>query len=179
MKSILTLCIAAILLTSCESKEKLDRETALSILKKENPYPKPITEEIYIADPVDANRLLDAGLEDQGLITVQRTQSLNNVGEPLISFTEKAEPYLLPVNDEKIQQVKIADEVIEEVIGVRMEDDGNRAVVEYKTTFSNITPFSELSKIDLEKENIRRVDLVLYDYGWRTDKSADQKRTTR
>src|SRR5690554_7337703 len=99
MKSILTLCITAILLTSCESKEKLDRETALAILKEENVYPKPITEDIYIADPVDAKRLLDTGLEDEGLIVVHRTQSLNDVGEPLISFTEKAEAYLLPVND--------------------------------------------------------------------------------
>src|SRR5690606_34453868 len=133
MKSILILSIAVILLTSCESKEKLDRETALSILKEENTYPKPITEDIYIADPADAKRLLDTGLEDEGLITVQRTQSLNDVGEPLISFTEKAEEYLLPVDDMKIQQIKIADEVIEEVTGIQMLDGENRAVVEYKT----------------------------------------------
>jgi len=169
MKSILTLCIAAIMLTSCESKEKLDRETALSILKEGSTYPRPITEDIYIADPVDAKRLLDAGLEDEGLITVQRTQSLSEVGEPLISFTEKAEPHLLPVDDKKIQQVKIADEVIEEVTGIQMEDDGNRAVVEYKTSFSNITPFAELSKLNLEEENVRRVYFELYDDGWRVE----------
>ena len=169
MKSIIILCIPAILLTSCESKEKLDRETALSILKEENTYPKPITEDIYVADPAEAKRLLDAGLEDEGLVTVQQTQSLNDVGEPLISFTEKAEPYLLPVNDEKIQQVKIADEVIEEVTGIQMEDDGNRAVVEYKTSFSNITPFAELSKLNLEEENVRRVYFELYDDGWRVE----------
>jgi hypothetical protein len=167
MKSILTLCIAAILLTSCESKEKLDRETALSILKEENTYPKTLTEDIYIADPVDAKRLLDAGLEDEGLITVQRTQSLNDVGEPLISFTEKAEAYLLPVNDEKIQQVKVADEMIEKVTGIQMVDGESRAVVEYKTTFVNVTPFSKLSQLNLEEENIRKVDFVLYDDGWR------------
>ena len=170
MKIILTLCIAAILLASCDSKEKLDRETALSILKEENTYPRPITEDIYIADPVDAKRLLNAGLEDEGLITVQQTQSLNDVGEPLISFTEKAEEYLLPVDDKKIQQVKVADEVIEEVTGIQMEDDGNRAVVEYKTTFSNITPFAKLSKLNLEEENVRRVDFELYDDGWRVNR---------
>lgn len=174
MKSILTFCIVAILLTSCESKEKLDRETALSILKDENTYPKPLTEDIYIADPVDAKRLLDAGLEDEGLITVQRTQSLNDVGESLISFTEKAEPYLLPVNDEKIQQVKVADEVIEEVTGIQMEDGDNRAVVEYRTTFTDVTPFSKLSKLDLEEENVRRVGFVLYDDGWRVENSSSQ-----
>ncbi|TCK80892.1 hypothetical protein [Albibacterium bauzanense] len=167
MKSILALCIVAILLTSCESKEKLDRKTVLSILKEENTYPKPVTEDIYVADPADAKRLLDAGLEDAGLITVQRTQSLSEVGEPLISFTEKAEQYLLPVNDEKIQQVKVADEVIEEVTGIQMEDGENRAVVEYKTTFVNVSPFSKVSKIDLEKENVRKVNVVLYDDGWR------------
>lgn len=174
MKSILTLCIVAILLTSCDSKEQLDRETSLSILKGENTYPKPLTEDIYIADPVDAKRLLDAGLEDEGLITVQRTQSLNDVGEPLISFTEKAEAYLLPVNDQKIQQVKIADEVIEEVTDIQTVDGENRVVVEYKTTFANITPFAKLSKLNLEEENVRRVDLVLYDDGWRVEKGAGQ-----
>lgn len=174
MKSILTLFIAAILLTSCDSKKQLDRETALSILKEENTYPKPITEDIYIADPVDAKKLLDAGLEDEGLITVQQTQSLNDVGEPLISFTEKAEEYLLPVNDEKIQQVKIADEVIEEVTGIQMEDDGDRAVVEYKTIFANITPFSKLSQLNLQKENLRKVDFVRYDGGWRVENVPSQ-----
>lgn len=174
MKSILTLCIAAILLASCDSKEKLDRETALSILKEENTYPKPLTEDIYVADPADAKRLLDAGLEDEGLITVQRTQSLNDVGEPMISFTEKAEQYLLPVNDEKIQQVKVADEVIEEVTGIQMEDGENRAVVEYKTSFASITPFSKLSQLNLEEENVRSVDFVLYDDGWRVDNEPSQ-----
>lgn len=174
MKSILTLCVAAIMLTSCESKEKLDRETALSILKEENTYPNPINEDIYIADPVDAKRMLDAGLEDEGLITVQQTQSLNDVGEPLISFTEKAAQYLLPVDDKKIQQVKIADEVIEEVTGVQMVDGGNRAVVEYKTTFANITPFAKLSKLNLEEENVRRVDFVIKDDGWRVENDSSQ-----
>ena len=174
MKSILILSIAVILLTSCESKEKLDRETALSILKEENTYPKPITEDIYIADPVDAKRLLDAGLEDEGFITVQRTQSLSEVGEPLISFTEKAEPHLLPVDDKKIQQVKIADEVIEEVTGIQTVDGENQAVVEYKTTFKNITPFSKLSQLDLEEENVRKVDFVLYDDRWRVKNDSSQ-----
>lgn len=167
MKSILALCIATILLISCDSKEELDRETALTILKEENTYPKPVTEDIYVADPADAKRLLDAGLEDAGLITVQRTQSLSEVGESLISFTEKAEPHLLSVDDKKIQQVKIADEVIEEVTGIQMVDGESRAVVEYKTTFANISPFSKLSKLNLEEENVRRVDFVLYDDGWR------------
>jgi len=174
MKSILTLCIAAILLSSCDSKEKLDRETALAILKEENTYPKPLTEDIYIADPADAKRLLDAGLEDEGLITVQRTQSLNDVGEPLISFTEKAEEYLLPVDDMKIQQVKVADEVIEEVIGIQMENGEKRAVVEFKTSFANITPFAELSKLNLEEENVRRVDFELYDDAWRLENGSSQ-----
>lgn len=176
MKSILTLCITAILLTSCESKEKLDRETALAILKEENTYPKPLTEDIYIADPVDAKRLLDAGLEDAGLITVQQTQSLNDVGEPLIFFTEKAEAYLLPDNDKKIQQVKIADEVIEEVTGIQMEDGGDRAIVEYKTTFTDITPFSNLSKFDLEGEHTRKVNFVLYGDGWRVENDSSRSK---
>lgn len=169
MKKSLTFLIFVLTLSSCGFREKLDKETALSVLSEQNIYPKTLNEDIYIADPADARRLLDAGLESEGLITVQRTQKLIEIGEPLISFTEKAEPYLLVRNSDKIQQIKIADEEINQVTSVQMIEGEGRAVVEYTTTFKNISPFSKLSKQDLDKGSVHKVDFVLDDDGWKIE----------
>lgn len=42
--------------------------------------------DIYCGDPEFARKVLDAGLEAQGLVTVQQTQKLSEVGNPLIRF---------------------------------------------------------------------------------------------
>lgn len=171
MKNILNLLTAAIFLISCNSGEKLDRETAFMLLQDNNVFPKAITYNIFTTDPNFAKRMIDAGLEDSGLLTVQRTQKLDDVGKPLISFTQKAEPYLIPQTkedrDDKIQRVKIADEVLQEVTGIQVKDGGKQATVEFKTAFENITPFSVLSKSELDKEKTKKANFVLYDDGWR------------
>ena len=92
MRTILTFCLITILFTACSS-EKLDRETALKLLQDKKAYPKVLDEEIYTADPDDAKKILDSGLEKEGLLKVQRTQKLKDIGKPLISFTDKAKPY--------------------------------------------------------------------------------------
>ena len=60
--------------------------------------------------------LLDAGLESSGMVTIQKTQKLKDVGKPLVQLTEKASPYLLPTADKDkvldVQKVKIADEEV-------------------------------------------------------------------
>lgn len=171
MKNILNLCTAALFLISCNSGEKLDRETAFKLMQDNKVYPKVITYNIFTSDPAFAKRMLDAGLEEFGLLTVQKTQKLGDAGKPLISFTPKAGPYLIPQTDEdkddKIQRVKIADEVLKEVTGVQLQDGDKQATVEFKTTFENITPFSVLSKQDLDKEKLIKINFQLYDDGWR------------
>ena len=164
--------VLSLLILSCTS-DKLDRKTALQILQNQKGYPKIIEEEIYTGDPEDAKRVLNAGLEKLGLVVVQRTQKLENVGEPLISFTDKAKSYLLPASDEdrnsNVQKVKIAEEVIEEVSLVQMQDDEKKAVVEYKTFYKNITPFSVLSNLKLNEKNLNKAYFSLYDDGWRLE----------
>src|SRR5688500_11001361 len=113
MKKLFTLFWIASLVIGCNSKE-LNREEALQIIKKEKQYPKVIDYDIYCGDPQFARKLVDAGLEKEGLITLQRVQKLSNVGEPIIQFTDKAQPYLLTTTAEdkanNIQKVKIAEE---------------------------------------------------------------------
>ncbi len=171
MKNILNLCIAALLLAACSSNEKLDRETALKLIEDSKTYPKVISYNIYISDPDFAKRVLDAGLEERGLALVKR--KLGDIGQPIISFTDKANPYLLPQSDQDksdgIQRVKIADEAVEEITGVQMLEGDKKAVAEVRTVFKNMAPFSKLSKLDLDKGNKRKVNFVLYDDGWRVE----------
>lgn len=173
MKNILSLCIVGLLLAACSNDEKLDRETALKLVEESKTYPKVISYNIFKSDPEFAKRVLDAGLEESGLVLIQRTRKLGEVGQPIISFTTKADPFLLPQSDQDksdgIQRVKIADEAVEEVTGVQMLEDDKKAVIEVKTSFKNISPFFALSKLELNKGNTRKVTFVLYDDGWRTE----------
>jgi hypothetical protein len=159
------------LFVACSSN-KLDREKALKLLQEQRGYPKAVTYNIFIADPAYAKRMLDANLEKKGFVKIQRTQKLSEVGSPLISFTEKAEPYLQPQTDEdkkdNIQRVKIADELLDEVTGIQMLDD-KHAKVEYRTAYKNISPFSTLSKLKLDGTTTHEVNFSLYDDGWRIE----------
>lgn len=174
MKNILNLCLGVLLLTSCSNSEKLDREVALKLLQDSKEYPKTISYNIFVSDPAFAKRVLEAGLEESGLVIVQRTRKLGDVGKPIISFTAKADPYLLPQSDQDIsvgiQRVKIADQVLEEVTGVQMLNGNKSAIIEIRTSLEKITPFSGLSKLKLDKMKTQYIRLVLYDDGWRVQK---------
>lgn len=177
MKNILYLFIAALLLVACSDNQKLDRTTALKLIEDNKIYPKVLSYNIFISDPIFAKRVLDAGLEESGLVLVQRTRKLGDVGQPIISFTATAGPYLLPKSDQDkndgIQRVRMAEEVIEQVTGVQFINDGEIAIVELKTTVKNITPFSKLSTADYSDERIQNIKFVLYDDGWRIDERGD------
>lgn len=174
MKGILILCISAILFAACTA-DKLDRDEALKLIREKNIYPKVVSYNVFTADPVYARRMLDAGLESSGLLIVQRNQTLQDAGKPIITFTDKAKPFLLPTSDEdrkdNIQLVKIADEDLEEVTGVQMLDGEKQAVVEYTTSFKNISPFSVLSKLKVNEKKRHKVNFMLYDDGWRLEEN--------
>lgn len=173
MKNIIYMCIAAISFVACNNNEKLDRETALKLIKDSKSYPKVLSYNIFISDPLFAKRVLDAGLEESGLVVVQPTRKLGDAGKPIISFTPKAEHYLLPQSDldksEGLQRVKLADEVVQQVTGIQLINDGEKAVVETETSFKNVTPFSTLSKVDYSQKRVQKIKFALYDNGWRLD----------
>lgn len=118
--------------------------------------------------------MLDAGLETQGLLTVQRTQKLSDVGKPIIQLSGKAQPYLLPTPEKdksiNVQKVKLAEEELNEVTGIKMMDDGKTAVAEYTTSYKNVTPFSALVNTDFKKEDTHQANFALYDDGWRLER---------
>jgi hypothetical protein len=162
-----------LLIAGCTSKE-LSREEAFRLLQQQDQYPRIIDYDIYCSDPTYAKKAIDAGLEKEGLLIVQRTQKLADVGKPLIGFTEKAKPYLLatPPRDKAadVQKVKVADADLVEVTAVQTENDGKSAVVEFTTAYKNRTPFSVLTTIDFSGKATRKARLSLFDDGWRLQK---------
>jgi hypothetical protein len=176
MKNILLALFGAwMLVLGCsENKKELSREEAMNILKQETTYPKVVDYDIFCGDPAFARKVLDAGLESKGLLIVQRTQKLSEAGKPIIQLSDKAEPYLLPTPEKdksiNIQKVKLAEEQLKEVTGIKMMDDGKSAVAEYTTTYKNVTPFSSLVKTDFSKEGTHQAYFALYDDGWRLEK---------
>ena len=105
--------------------------------------------------------------------TIQKTQKLKDIGSPVISFTEAAQPYLIkPTEKEKrldIQKIKIAEETISDIkLGNSSESNGKTSIpVTYTVTCTNITPFSALMKRDLSKTITRSATLLFIDRKWK------------
>lgn len=174
MKTITVLLLTAILIGGCASKEELSREKASSIIKEALKYPRVIDYDVYSSDPEFAKMAIDKGLEKEGLVTVQRTQKLGDVGKPLVEFTSKAQPYLLPTPEKEkaihVQKVQLANEDLVEVTGIKTMEDGKQAVAEYTTAYKNVSGFSALTDINFNKTATRKANFSLYDDGWRLEK---------
>lgn len=159
---------------STDNNQELSREEAMLLIKQEAEYPKVVDYDIYCGDPEFARKVLDAGLEAQGLVTVQQTQKLSEVGNPLIRFSETAQPYLMSTPEEdkaiNVQKVKLAEEELQEVTGIKMTDDNKSAVAEYTTSYTNVTPFSALVSTDFKEKGNHTAHFSLYDDGWRLEK---------
>jgi len=165
---------AAIAISGCNNSPDLKKEEALQIINREMNYPREVNYEIFCSDPYHAKRLIDAGLETEGFVTVQKTQKLKNIGKPLVQFMEKAKPYLLPVSDKEkaldVQKVKIA---VEEIAGIDMYKDSNEGktqLVVYTTVYKNATPFARLIKEDLTGAREHRAYFKLADKEWVLEK---------
>lgn len=174
MKSITVfLCLASLLTAGCSSN-KLTRENALQTLQNEKLYPRIVDYDLFCGDPNYAVKVLDAGLEDQGYLTVDRTQKLKDIGKPIIHLTDKAKPYLLPTPKDdqisQIQRIKLADEYLKEITGIKISASGKNAVVEYAVIYKNVSPFAVLVKRNLQKPDTTKAYLSSYDDGWRIEK---------
>lgn len=105
--------------------------------------------------PVDAKKLIDAGLEKDGFVKIAHRQKIADLGKPIVTFTDKAKPYLLPQTEEdiknKVQRVKVAEEVVEEIENLEMTDDGESAIVSFDVVLQNKTPFF----LNFENNSIR------------------------
>ena len=169
-KLLFTLILAGVTLSGCNHAPKLSKDEALQIISKELNYPRVIDFDIYCSDPEYAKKLLDAGLEADGMVTVQKAQKLKDIGKPLVQLTEKANPYLLLTPDKDkaldVQKVKVADEEVKD-ISINLDGENKNIVwVEYTSVFKNITPFSVLMKRNLNEQVRHKVQFSLIENGW-------------
>jgi hypothetical protein len=169
-KLLFTLILAGVILSGCNHAPKLSKDEALQIINKELNYPRVIDYDIFCSDPAHAKNLLDAGLETNGMVIVQKTQKLKEIGKPLAQLTEKANPYLLFTSDKDkaldVQKVKVADEEVKD-LSINLDGENKNVVwVEYTTVYKNITPFSVLMKRNLNEQVSHKVQFSLTDNGW-------------
>lgn len=157
-----------VILSGCTGTKELKKEDALEIINKELNYPRIIDYDIYCSDPVHARKLIDNGLEDDGIVLIQKKQKLKDIGSPLIEFTDKARPYLLATLDKDkkldIQKVKIAEEVVTDLNILATVDQ--TTTVEYTTSYKNITPFAPLLKTNFQKSERHTVYFISSVKGW-------------
>jgi hypothetical protein len=172
MKNILAFGIGVFLLASC-SHVKLDKKEAAVVIRTAREYPKDVEYDVNMADPASATKLLNAGLEEEGLVTIDKTQKLKDIGQPIVHFTEKAKPYLLHKDPKykNVQVVKLAEADLGEITAIQLLEDKKSATVEYTIIHNNITPFSKLIQQDLSRPKVKRANLSLFDSGWKLDKS--------
>jgi hypothetical protein len=161
---------AALAVISCNSVPELTEKDAEKKLVKEFKYPRTIDYEIFCSDPAHAKKVLSAGLEEDGLVEVRRTQKLKDVGKPLVQFTNKANPYLLSVNEKEkgldLQRVKIAEEVIADIVITKNVNATNTLLVEFTTYYKDITPFARLLGRSTNEKRRHEVLFTLRDKKW-------------
>jgi len=177
MKKIaILLLVVSNILTGCHSN-KLDPDTATSIIRKDLGYPKILDYDIYCSDPNHLRKIINAGLETTGLAVVQKHQKLRDVGSSLILLTDKATPYLLPTSAKdktlNIQKVKIADEDIADVTIVENGANENALLVEYTTTYINVTPFAALITPGLQRSKRHRAYFSFQGGNWQLNKTIE------
>ncbi|HET7115479.1 MAG TPA: hypothetical protein VFI29_03270 [Hanamia sp.] len=172
MKNICLLGVAIFFLSAC-SQLKIDKDEAATAIRSGKEYPKPLEYDVNMTDPASARKLIDAGLEEEGFVTIDKTQKIKDIGQPIVHFTEKAKPYLIRIDSkyDNVQVVKVADIDLGEVTGISQLDDKKSADVEYTIVYKNVTPFSRLIERDLSKSQIKRVNLSLFDSGWKLNKN--------
>jgi len=173
MKAMWLLGTALLFMTACGNGAKLEKEEAATIIRQAKGYPKVFEYDVNVTDPQSARKLLDAGLENEGLVTIDRNQKMMDVGKPLVHFTEKAKPYLIRLHPkyDNLQVIKVADVDLKEITGIQLQEDGKRAIVEYTVMYKNINPFSKLVDFDFSKPDAKRATMSLFDTGWKLEKT--------
>lgn len=164
------LVLSCLVLIACNG---LHEDTVEKILAEKKVYPKDVEVVIFRNTETDVKRLVETGLVKEGLATAQAKHTVDDVGKPLIYFTEKATPYLLPTSDTlksfDEQRVRVGVEYLHRVVKIEMNPGGNKALVDYITVVKDQTPFAVLYVGDLNVEHERRTSFSRTDTGWQWD----------
>lgn len=165
----MTLLICVSLLSGC-SKKELSKEDALVLLQKKGNYPRTHSYQIYFKDSEDGRKMIDAGIEKDGLVKVQRNRKTGDNNGSVIEFTDLAKPYFLPPDKgqlSSVQKVKIADEILDQVIELVFNKEKINAQATYTTKFVDQTPFAKLEKKDFTITKEHKAMFILSKEGWK------------
>lgn len=169
MKGILCLLLISAAVAGCGVQE-LRKEDVSKMIRRKLKFPQTFSYEINKVDPENAKKLMNAGLEAEGFVSIKKILTLNEIGKPIIQFAEKSEPFLLPTpagkSADNVQVVKVADIEFAEVTLMKLETQFNFARVEYTLVYKNITPFAALIKKDLTRPELRHAILTKHNTGW-------------
>lgn len=158
------------LLTACSDLSSNDVETLLTDAKA---YPHTIEVKLYCNSDYAVREVIEKELVKKGFVTAQLKHTIQDVGEPLVRFTDEAKPYLIPTSDTlksfDIQRIRVADEVLLRVQQVEINAAGNRATVDYVTEIINHTPFIALYEPDVSGQHKRRTFFTKEGEKWKWD----------
>jgi len=168
MRKLVLLMLVLSSLVACKN-QTLDKEGVHNILEKSGKYPIIHSRNIYTKDSEDGRKLLDAGLEKDGLVSVERNRKAGDNHAPVIEFSADAKSFFLAPDKgqlSSVQKVKTAEEVLDEITALKTNEKGDVAAASYTTKFINITPFAKLEKNDFSAGKQYTVKLILTDKGW-------------
>lgn len=164
------LFLSVVALGACSD---FDRDDVEKILADEKVYPLTLDHKMFCDNETSVKEVMESNLINDGFVTGQLKHTPEDLGKPLISFTSKAQPYLLPTNDTLksffIQRVKVAEEVFLQVSKIEINPAGNRAVVDYTTDVVNLTPFAVLYQQEVKGEKKRRTFFTRKENQWTWD----------
>lgn len=167
-------CIASVVFTAILiSCSDLDNSRVEELLRTESAYPRVVDIRVYCNDQSTAREVVDKNLARHGYVKARLVHTPDDIGKPLITFTEQAAPYLVETNDTlrsiDIQRVKVADEVFRHVRNIEISPKGDRAVVDFSTELVNRTPFIVLFQQNIAGEQLRRTFFTKKDDRWMWD----------
>lgn len=172
MKKITFCCLllCCLIFSGCND---LSDSAVEKILTEKKVYPKDVEIVLFRNTEADVKRLVETGLEKEGLVTTQAKHTVDDVGKPLINFTDKATPYLIPTSDTlksfDEQRIRVGVEHLLRVVKIEMNPAENKALVDYITVVKDQTPFAVLYPGDLSVEHKRRTSFSQTDKGWQWD----------
>ena len=170
-KKILLFFIVLSGLSAC--KGDFDEGDVKEVLQSNNVYPLVIEMNIYCNTEKAVQSVTEQGLVKKGFVTTKAKHSPEDIGKPLVEFTEKAQPYLIQTSDTMksfdIQRVKVADETFVRVNKIEIGSSKDKAVVDYYTVIENTTPFVVLYNQDIKGEQPRRTFFTKQGDQWTWD----------
>ncbi|MEH6308582.1 hypothetical protein RYH73_23220 [Olivibacter sp. CPCC 100613] len=168
MKIFTTLIFAMFILSAC-NKISLTKEDAYKLIEQHKNYPQIQSYQIYTKDAEDGRRVLDVGLEKDGLVRVERHHKTGENQKAIIEFTDKASEFLLPPDKgqlNSVQKIKVAEEVLDSILSIQVNEKQKTAVVNYSSKYVHVNPFAKLDKKDYTQTKKHQANLTFTKDGW-------------